>query len=56
MPEVRGLNPVIGKTFNELFKKTKIKKKRAGMGHFKKDVKALRSWFCFRKMFKQARR
>ena len=39
IPEVRGSNPVIGKTIYYLYtvngiEKTKIKKKRPGMAHF----------------------
>ena len=41
IPEVRGSNPVIGKNLYRTFtvnciEKTKIKKKRPGMTHFKK--------------------
>ena len=48
IPEVPGLNPVIGKKFIEhLFtvnciEETEIKKK--GMAHFKKNNKYLRKW------------
>ena len=43
IPEVRGSNPVIGKNLYRTFtvnciEKTKIKKKRPGMAHFKKKL------------------